>query len=205
MKRMKVRNHKSDYMNGGYKTLKKKLLVVIPALALMVVPLGTGASITHAAPKGSQTQKIETKAETRPTLKKGSRSSYVRDLQQSLKDVKYNVGVDGIFGTQTQNVVRGFQVDHNLYSDGIVGALTWAALDENKVERKQFTEKDAIALGKKKLGSKIVFSGDGRLLKDGKRKSYYKYKAANKDWMDQGGSGTIGWFHIYKDGRVLEE
>ena len=64
--------------------------------------------------KGSQIQKIETKAETRPTLRKGSRSSYVRDLQQSLKDVKYNVGVDGIFGTQTQNVVREFQVDHNL-------------------------------------------------------------------------------------------
>ncbi|SNT39757.1 Putative peptidoglycan binding domain-containing protein [Bacillus sp. OK838] len=186
-------------------TLKKKLLVIFPAVALMMAPLGMGTSITHAASKDNQTEKIETKAETRPTLRKGSRSSYVRDLQQSLKDVKYIVGVDGIFGTQTQNVVREFQVDHNLASDGIVGPLTWAALDENKVERKQFTEKDAIALGKKKLGNNIVFSGDGRLLKDGKRKSYYKYKAANKDWMDQGGSGTIGWFHIYKDGRVVEE
>ncbi|MDP1418212.1 peptidoglycan-binding domain-containing protein [Peribacillus simplex] len=185
--------------------LKKKLLVMIPTVALMLAPLGTGTSITHAASKGSQIQKIETKAETRPTLRKGSRSSYVKDLQQSLKDVKYNVGVDGIFGTQTQNVVREFQVDHNLSSDGIVGPLTWAALDENKVERKQFTEKDAIALGKKKLGNKIVFSGDGRLLKDGKGKSYYKYKAANQDWIDQGGSGTIGWFHIYKDGRVVEQ
>ncbi|CAH0226652.1 N-acetylmuramoyl-L-alanine amidase CwlM [Peribacillus simplex] len=185
--------------------LKKKLLVIIPTVALMLAPLGMGTSISHAASKGSQIQKIETKAETRPTLRKGSRSSYVRDLQQSLKDVKYNVGVDGIFGTQTQNVVREFQVEHNLASDGIVGPLTWAALDENKVERKQFTEKDAIALGKKKLGNKIVFSGDGRLLKDGKGKSYYNYKAANKDWMDQGGTGTIGWFHIYKDGRVVEQ
>ncbi|MGE6611028.1 peptidoglycan-binding domain-containing protein [Peribacillus sp. NPDC076916] len=154
--------------------MKKKLLVIIPTVALMLAPLGTGTSITHAATK----EKIETKAETRPTLRKGSRSSYVRDLQQSLKDVKYSVGVDGIFGTQTQNVVREFQVDHNLSSDGIVGPLTWAALDENKVERKQFTEKDAIALGKKKLGNKIVFSGDGRLLKDGKGKAYYNYKSS---------------------------
>ncbi|MCT4479003.1 peptidoglycan-binding protein [Peribacillus frigoritolerans] len=185
--------------------LKKKLLVMIPTVALMLAPLGTGTSITHAASKGSEIQKIEMKAETRPTLRKGSRSSYVRDLQQSLKDVKYNVGVDGIFGTQTQNVVREFQVDHNLSSDGIVGPKTWAALDENKVERRQFTEKDAIALGKKKLGNNIVFSGDGRLLKDGKGKSYYNYKAANKDWIDQGGTGTIGWYHIYKDGRVVEQ
>jgi peptidoglycan hydrolase-like protein with peptidoglycan-binding domain len=185
--------------------LKKKLLVMIPTVALMLAPLGTGTSITHAASKGSEIQKIETKAETRPTLRKGSRSSYVRDLQQSLKDVKYNVGVDGIFGTQTQNVVREFQVEHNLSSDGIVGPKTWAALDENKVERRQFTEKDAIALGKKKLGNNIVFSGDGRLLKDGKGKSYYNYKAANKDWIDQGGTGTIGWYHIYKDGRVVEQ
>ncbi|MCR8871643.1 peptidoglycan-binding domain-containing protein [Peribacillus frigoritolerans] len=185
--------------------LKKKLLVMIPTVALMLAPLGTGTSYTEAASKGSQNQKIETKAETRPTLKKGSRSSYVRDLQQSLKDVKYHVSVDGIFGTQTQNVVREFQVDHNLASDSIVGSKTWAALDENKVERRQFTEKDAIALGKKKLGSNIVFSGDGRLLKDGKGKSYYNFKAANKDWIDQGGSGTIGWFHIYKDGRVVEQ
>lgn len=185
--------------------LKKKLLVMIPTVALMLAPLGTGTSITEAASKGSQIQKIEMKAETRPTLKKGSRSSYVKDLQQSLKDVKYHVGVDGIFGTQTQNVVREFQVDHNLASDGIVGPKTWAALDENKVERRQFTEKDAITLGKKKLGSNIVFSGDGRLLKDGKGKSYYNYKAANKDWIDQGGTGTIGWFHIYKDGRVVEQ
>ena len=155
--------------------------------------------------KGQSNPKNRNESGNAPTLKKGSRSSYVRDLQQSLKDVKYNVGVDGIFGTQTQNVVREFQMDHNLSSDGIVGPRTWAALDENKVERKQFTEKDAIALGKKKLGNNIVFSGDGRLLKDGKGKSYYKYKAANKDWMEQGGTGTIGWFKIYKDGRVVEQ
>ncbi|MET3320383.1 UNVERIFIED_ORG: hypothetical protein ABIC97_003483 [Peribacillus simplex] len=27
----------------------------------------------------------------------------------------------------------------------------------------------------------------------------------NIHWMDQGGAGTIGWFKIYKDGRVVEE
>ncbi|MED4268149.1 peptidoglycan-binding domain-containing protein [Priestia megaterium] len=185
--------------------MKRKLLAVVPTVALVATTLGMGAPITHASSKDTQSQKIEAKAETRPTLRKGSRSSYVRDLQQSLKDVKYDTGVDGIFGTQTQNRVREFQVDHNLYSDGIVGPLTWAALDENKVERTQFTVNDAITFGKKKLGNNIVFGGDGRLLKDDQKQSYYSLRAANKDWMDQGGTGTIGWFHIYKDGRVVEE
>lgn len=63
--------------------------------------------------------------------------------------MKYNTSVDGIFGTRTQNVVKEFQTDHRLSPDGIVGPLTWAALDENKVERKQFPVSTAIAFGKK--------------------------------------------------------
>ncbi|MBP1082555.1 peptidoglycan-binding protein [Bacillus capparidis] len=150
-------------------------------------------------------QKGVAKSETRPSLSIGSNSSYVDDLQQILKDLKYDTSVDGIFGPKTQAVVKQVQADHNLSQDGIVGPLTWAALDQNKVERQQFTVDDAIAIGQKKLGKNIVFGGDGRLVKDNKKQSYYQLKAANKDWIDEGGSGTIGWFHIYKDGRVVEE
>ncbi|WP_274448609.1 peptidoglycan-binding domain-containing protein [Priestia aryabhattai] len=146
-----------------------------------------------------------TTPETRPTLRVGSQSNYVKELQQILKDVKYDAGVDGIFGSKTQTMVKQFQAEHNLSSDGIVGAMTWKALDQNKVERQQFTVNTAIALGQKKLGNTIIFSGDGRLLKDSKKQSYYRFKAANKDWIEQGGTGTIGWYHIYKDGRVVAE
>ncbi|MDR7246523.1 peptidoglycan-binding domain-containing protein [Priestia megaterium] len=184
--------------------MKKKLLAVIPTIMLVATPLAMGASTVDAAPKANS-QKIVAKAETRPTLRIGSHSSYVKNLQKNLKDVKYDTGVDGVFGPKTQTMVKQFQADHNLISDGIVGPATWAALDQNKVERQQFTVNNAIAFGQKKLGNNIVFSGDGRLVKDSKKQSYYRSKAANKDWMNQGGSGTIGWFHIYKDGRVIEE
>ena len=43
---------------------------------------------------------------------------------------------------------------------------SWAGLDRNKVERKQFTVDAAIALGQKKLDKNIVFSGDGRFSKE---------------------------------------
>jgi peptidoglycan hydrolase-like protein with peptidoglycan-binding domain len=184
--------------------MKKKLLAVIPTIMLAATPLAIGASSADAAVKNGS-QKVVAKTETRPTLRIGSHSSYVQSLQQSLKDVKYDIGIDGVFGPKTQSMVKQFQADHNLASDGIVGPATWAALDQNKIERQQFTVNNAIALGQKKLGNNIVFSGDGRLVKDSKNQSYYTFKAANKDWINQGGSGTIGWFHIYKDGRVIEE
>ncbi|RAS77197.1 peptidoglycan-binding protein [Priestia endophytica] len=184
--------------------MKKKLLAVIPTFMLVTTPLTMGVLPNHAVVK-ADSQKIATIAETRPTLRLGSHSSYVRILQQSLTDVKYNTGIDGIFGPNTQSIVKQFQADHNLSSDGIVGPATWAALDQNKVERQQFTVDDAIALGQKELGSNIIFGGTGRLLKDSKKQSYYRFKAANKDWIDEGGTGTIGWYHIYKDGRVVED
>jgi peptidoglycan hydrolase-like protein with peptidoglycan-binding domain len=184
--------------------LTKKTLVTLSTLTLATTCVAFSTPTSEAAAKDTYSKKIEAKAETRPTLRKGSHSSYVKDLQQSLKDVKYNTSVDGIFGTQTQNVVKEFQTDHSLSPDGIVGPLTWAALDENKVERKQFPVSTAITFGKKELGDNIVFSTDDRLRKDNNDKAYYRFVAKNKDWMDQGGSGTIGWYHIYKNGDVIE-
>ncbi|KLV29422.1 peptidoglycan-binding domain-containing protein [Priestia megaterium] len=159
--------------------MKKKLLIVIPAVALAATSLGIGTPITHAASKDTNTQKIVAKSETRPTLRKGSRSAYVRDLQQSLKDAKYVISVDGTFGTQTQNVVREFQVDHNLYSDGIVGPATWAALDQNKIDRKQFTYAQADQLATNILGDHFLFASDQVLRQDIDGSLYYQLYAKN--------------------------
>jgi peptidoglycan hydrolase-like protein with peptidoglycan-binding domain len=62
-------------------------------------------------------QKVVAKSETRPTLSIGSNSSYVDNLQQILRDVKYHTSVDGIFGPKTQTMVKQFQSDHNLSPD----------------------------------------------------------------------------------------
>ena len=59
----------------------------------------------------------------RPTLKKGSKGSYVVALQALL-----SIEADGIFGPKTKEAVIEFQKKHGLEPDGIVGPKTWEEL-----------------------------------------------------------------------------
>ncbi|HHX02076.1 MAG TPA: peptidoglycan DD-metalloendopeptidase family protein [Firmicutes bacterium] len=61
-------------------------------------------------------------------LKSGLRGDDVRVLQEYLYALGYDIAVDGIFGSQTDKVVRQFQKEHGLAVDGIVGPQTIAAL-----------------------------------------------------------------------------
>lgn len=51
-------------------------------------------------------------------------------LQQALVAAGYRVATDQAFGPRTDQVVRQFQTQHGLKSDGIVGPITAALLDE---------------------------------------------------------------------------
>lgn len=62
----------------------------------------------------------------------GERSNTVKDLQEKLIKLGYNVGKDGAdgeFGLNTLAAVKKFQKDHNLVVDGEVGDMTRAALE----------------------------------------------------------------------------
>lgn len=90
--------------------------------------------ITHfAVPKGlGGTKPMPT---TKPTLRKGDRGEYVTLLQTMLIQQGYccgSKGADGIFGNDTVYAVKKFQLDNGLQMDGIVGSVTWAALDDPK-------------------------------------------------------------------------
>jgi peptidoglycan hydrolase-like protein with peptidoglycan-binding domain len=66
-----------------------------------------------------------------PLLKKGSTGEAVKQLQQALKDLGFDVGaVDGQFGTKTEQAVKAFQQERGLSVDGIVGDITWLNIDE---------------------------------------------------------------------------
>ncbi len=52
----------------------------------------------------------------------------VKFLQNELKNKGYKIKADGLFGRDTEEIVKRFQRDYDLYDDGIVGSLTWAAL-----------------------------------------------------------------------------
>lgn len=69
---------------------------------------------------------------SKPTLRRGSSGEYVTLLQTELINRGYScgsAGADGKFGSGTEKAVKQFQQDHGLTADGIVGPMTWKALD----------------------------------------------------------------------------
>src|SRR6185503_3179732 len=61
-------------------------------------------------------------------LRLGSQGTHVRTVQERLHQRGWRISVDGDFGPETDRVVRAFQSEKHLESDGIVGPLTWKAL-----------------------------------------------------------------------------
>lgn len=61
----------------------------------------------------------------RPTLKRGDRGAEVATVQRLLMLEL----IDGIFGSETEREVMEFQQAEGLIPDGVVGKLTWIALD----------------------------------------------------------------------------
>jgi peptidoglycan hydrolase-like protein with peptidoglycan-binding domain len=65
-----------------------------------------------------------------PTIKKGDKGDAVKLLQHLLSHFDIIVDVDGDFGPETETAVKNFQAWWgNLTVDGIVGPLTWIALN----------------------------------------------------------------------------
>src|SRR3712207_2037916 len=71
-------------------------------------------------------------------LKKESRGEEVRNLQQKLISLGYNMGLygaDGVFGEETHNAVIKLQREHGLSADGIVGPNTLAKLNSSRISQ----------------------------------------------------------------------
>ena len=93
----------------------------------------------------------------KPVLVKGSKGSEVRYLQECLNKFGYKLDTDGEFGPKTEKAVKSFQKSKGLDPDGVVGPLTWAALESAPVENEPvyYTVKDGDTLGAiaKKFGT----------------------------------------------------
>jgi len=66
-------------------------------------------------------------------LKHGDKGEAVKQLQDELNEVM-SLKEDGEFGPMTEAMVKAFQTMHRLTADGIVGALTAAALAKAKAD-----------------------------------------------------------------------
>ena len=68
-----------------------------------------------------------------PTVRRGSKGEDVKYVQTMLYKLGYNLGsygIDGDFGRATEAAVKEFQRDNGLNQDGVVGPLTYAALEK---------------------------------------------------------------------------
>ena len=102
-----------------------------------------------------------------PTLKKGSKGQAVKDLQEALNALGYEIlDVDGEFGPQTEEMVKAFQAAVGIDVDGIVGPITWRNIDEAD-QSEPLLKKGAKGLPVRRLQSRMRAVGydvevDGR-------------------------------------------
>lgn len=105
----------------------------------------------YAIPKGlyggssNVTEPVQQPTDTNvklPTLRKGSKGSYVTLLQTLLMNKGYKLpkyGADGDFGNETLEAVKRFQEDNGLTVDGVVGTRTWEMLEKADSKPKTYT------------------------------------------------------------------
>jgi peptidoglycan hydrolase-like protein with peptidoglycan-binding domain len=75
-------------------------------------------------------------------LSLGKQGSGVKQIQDILASIGFNLpksmsrkGADGIFGAETERVVKEFQASRGLKADGIVGSKTLDALEQVIIEK----------------------------------------------------------------------
>lgn len=96
----------------------------------------------------------------RPTLARGATGAQVVELQNLLRQrINFDLAVDGIFGKETEDVVKAFQFIVFLQRDGIVGPQTWAALDANKPVNKPIVRRGTVSEDIRRIQDVLKFEG----------------------------------------------
>lgn len=68
--------------------------------------------------------------QNKPLIRRGARGNPVAYLQQVISaKAGGHIGIDGIFGPQTESRVRTVQLNSHIGVDGIVGPQTWGVID----------------------------------------------------------------------------
>ncbi|WP_080875186.1 peptidoglycan-binding domain-containing protein [Oceanobacillus timonensis] len=197
--------------------MKKKWLAVVPAVTVALAGAPHINQTVDAAPENESVQQAESEVpagyeailnwppEQQPTVKHGSQKSFeVEFIQVMLNHFGFETEVDGVFGSHTDQQVHQLQAENGLVQDGIIGVGTWAVLLE-EYQAELFTVETAIAYAEKNLDNEdLVFSSNGELHRDLDGKVFYSLKAQSQDLIDNGGTGTVGFYDVYQNGDVIE-
>lgn len=97
-----------------------------------------------------------------PTIRRGSNGFMARHLQERLDELGYRVGdIDGRFGRETRAAVLAFQADNGLDTDGVMGPVSWEALETIARPRQVSEERrNATTQDLRDRGSRTVRDGD---------------------------------------------
>jgi peptidoglycan hydrolase-like protein with peptidoglycan-binding domain len=117
--------------------------------ALAALSVGPTASLTEGQAVAATSAEPPTTTEHSISLSSESQGRQVELLQQAL-----GIGVDGIYGSETEAAVRSFQASRGLTVDGIVGPATSAALRSHASAR-------ASAAGVRRDAVNFTPSGEG--------------------------------------------
>jgi hypothetical protein len=152
-------------------------LLVLAAMVIAAVPAfaDPGASATGGASAASEV-----------IVKRGDRGSAVRRIQEQL-----GIGVDGVFGPQTERFVRRFQRSHDLVADGIVGPLTRGALGLRPFSSRSVRRTSGTTVRLPAILRQIAeceSGGNPRAISPGGQYRG-KYQFSRETWRNLGGSG----------------
>ena len=122
-------NHIGFYIGGGWMihcsgTVKKERLS--SKCTHWAIPRGLGGNVPV----------------WRPTVRRGSSGEDVKYVQEALIALGYDLGsygADGKFGAKTEAAVKAFQRANGLNPDGVVGPLTYTALEKATPSEKKYT------------------------------------------------------------------
>jgi len=91
------------------RSVQNKVTVLSSAIPIVVIAKATPVAIKATILKPIATKKAVTKPAT-SGIKNGERGEKVLSFQKKLYEIGYNLGVDGIFGSGTETIVKNFQV-----------------------------------------------------------------------------------------------
>ncbi len=198
--------------------MKKKWLAIVPMIAL-VSPVIPNQAVDASSENKWENVEVQLSESTispeyqavfnwppeeQPLVKQGSQSFETEFIQAMLNHFGFETEVDGVFGPHTDKQVRQLQAEEGLAQDGIVGFYTWTVLLEEYREE-IFTMEKAIDFAEEALDNDdLVFSSDNTLHKDLDGQVFYSLKARSKELIDNGGTGTVGFYDVYQNGNVVE-
>jgi peptidoglycan hydrolase-like protein with peptidoglycan-binding domain len=110
--------------------LRARLVLLLLGTLALAGPMLTSTSVDAAGQYGPE-GKCDSTASHR-TIQEGNTGKSVKHAQCLLNQRGYNLDVDGIFGSRTNEAVRDFQRNQGLEVDGIIGENTWYALHQTR-------------------------------------------------------------------------